>query len=49
MLFIFFLLSNLVSIRGVFLLARAFASLKVLYVGLCECIVEITYRFVDGE
>lgn len=48
-LFIFFLLSNLVSIRGFFLLARVFASLKILYVEFCECMVEITYRFVDGE
>lgn len=43
------LLYNLVSIRGFFLLARVFASLKVLYVEFCECMVEITYRFFDGE
>lgn len=36
------------STRG-FCYARFSAFLKVLYVGLCECMVEITYRFVDGE
>lgn len=37
------------STRGFFCYARVSASLKVLYVGLCECMVEVIYRFADGE